>query len=64
MMSGEWFQRARGRFAALDVLVNSARLYGWLNKKAVGDPPEETWERTMSVNLRSVSCSVRTPSHT
>jgi len=41
------------RFGGLDILVNNAGLYGWMNKKAIGDTPEEVWDKTLDVNLKS-----------
>ena len=35
----------------VDVLVNCAGIYGWLNKKSVADTPLPVWERTMKVNV-------------
>ena len=45
---------AVSRFGGVDILVNNAAFYGPLNKKAVVDTPDEVWDRTMDVNLRSV----------
>jgi NAD(P)-dependent dehydrogenase (short-subunit alcohol dehydrogenase family) len=39
------------RFHGLDIVINNAGLFGWLNKKSAGDTPQETWERTLNINL-------------
>jgi NAD(P)-dependent dehydrogenase (short-subunit alcohol dehydrogenase family) len=39
------------RFGAVDVLVNGAALFSWVNKKSVTDTPLPVWEHTMKVNV-------------
>lgn len=39
------------RFKGLDILVNNAALYGWVNKKSAADTPGDIWNRTLQVNL-------------
>lgn len=42
------------RFGVIDILVNNAGFYGLANKKSVAETPEDVWDRTMNVNVRTV----------
>jgi NAD(P)-dependent dehydrogenase (short-subunit alcohol dehydrogenase family) len=37
----------------LDVLVNGAALFGWLNKKTAVETPLPVWDQTLDVNLKA-----------
>jgi NAD(P)-dependent dehydrogenase (short-subunit alcohol dehydrogenase family) len=43
--------RVAAAFGGLDILVNGAALFGWVNKKAACETPLPVWERTMYVNF-------------
>jgi 3-oxoacyl-[acyl-carrier protein] reductase len=53
-------EQAAGRFGGLDILVNNA---GILDSSSILDMTEETWDRVLTVNLKSVffACQAAIP---